>query len=102
MLQYVATAAMNGNPRYLFATIDQKTLIFTFRLNYTLNPELTLEYYGQPFVSAGKYTEFKRITVPDADALEDRYRLFAENEIVYNTEGNEYSVDEDADGTVDY
>jgi hypothetical protein len=102
MLQYVAATTMNGDPRYVFARIGQKTLTFTFRLNYTLNPELTVEYYGQPFVSAGKYTDFKRIMVPDADAFSDRYRLYAEDEIVYNVGDNGYSVDEDTDGTVDY
>ncbi|MBP1669225.1 MAG: hypothetical protein H6Q21_1591, partial [Bacteroidetes bacterium] len=50
VLQYVSTEQMNGDPRYLFAELDQQTLSFTFRFNYTLNPELTLEYYGQPFV----------------------------------------------------
>ena len=75
---------------------------FTFRLNYTVNPELSLEYYGQPFVSAGKYTEFKRITVPDADAFEDRYQLYRAGELFYSAGDNLYSADEDADGTVDY
>jgi hypothetical protein len=102
MLQYVATLSMNGDPRYVFARMEQKTLAFTFRLNYTVNPELSLEYYGQPFVSAGKYTEFNRIMVPDADAFEDRYRLYTEDEIVYSEGDNVYSVDEGADGTVDY
>jgi hypothetical protein len=102
MLQYVTTMDMNGDPRYVFARIEQKTLSFTFRLNYTLNPELTLEYYGQPFVSAGKYTEFNRITVPDADAFEDRYRLYTEDEIVYSAGDNGYAIDEDADGSADY
>jgi len=102
VLQYVSTEQMNGDPRYLFAELDQQTLSFTFRFNYTLNPELTLEYYGQPFVSAGKYTEFKRITEPDAEEFKDRYRIFSDDEIVYNAEENMYFIDEDTDGTVDY
>jgi len=101
-LQYVSATSMNGDPRYVFARIEQKTLSFTFRLNYSLNPELTLEYYGQPFVSAGKFTEFKRITVPDADAFEDRYHLYRAGELFYSSGDNLYSADEDADGTVDY
>jgi hypothetical protein len=101
-LQYVETTDMNGDPRYLFARLDQKTLTFTFRVNITINPELTLEYYGQPFVSAGKYSEFKRITDTDADAFENRFHVFSGSEILYSTGDNTYSVDEDTQGSVDY
>ena len=48
-LQYVSTTKMGNDPRYIFARLDQKTASFTFRLNYTFTPELSLEYYGQPF-----------------------------------------------------
>jgi hypothetical protein len=102
VLQYVNTTQMNGDPRYLFAELDQKTLSFTFRFNYTINPELTLEYYGQPFISAGKYSEFKRITETNADAFKDRYHIFSGEEIYYSAEDNTYFIDEDANGTVDY
>lgn len=102
VLQYVNIAQMNSDPRYLFAELDQKTMSFTFRLNYTLNPELTLEYYGQPFVSAGKYSEFKRITETDAEEFKGRYYIFSGDEIVYSEENNMYSIDENTDGTMDY
>ena len=48
--------------RYIFGTIDQKTLGLTVRLNYSLTPDLSIQFYGMPFVSAGKYSAFKRIT----------------------------------------
>jgi len=98
-LQYVETSELNGDQRYLFATLDQKTAIFTFRLNYTFSPELSLEYYGQPFISAGKYTGYKRVTDPHADHFAGRYRLFPENEISYNADENTYTFDENTNGT---
>ena len=101
-LQYVETTDMNDDPRYLFAEMDQKTMSFTFRLNYTLNPELSLEYYGQPFVSAGEYSNFKRITDTDADKFQDRYHIFSNDEISYNLPDNIYTIDENTDGTEDY
>jgi hypothetical protein len=101
-LQYVNIAEMFDDPRYLFAEMDQKTMSFTFRLNFTLNPELSLEYYGQPFVSAGKYTNFKRITDTDADKFKDRYHTFSNGEISYNSPDNMYAIDENKDGTTDY
>ncbi len=101
-LQYVETADMNGNPRYLFAELDQKTVILTIRINYTINPELSVEYYGQPFVSAGKYSSFKRITDTDAGRYEDRHHVFSDSEISYNLPDDNYVIDENIDGTEDY
>jgi hypothetical protein len=102
LLQYVETTDMKGDPRYLFAELDQKTLIFTFRINFTINPELTLEYYGQPFVSAGKYSYFKRITDTDADNFENRYHIFSNEEINYSLPDDIYTIDENTDDTEDY
>ncbi len=101
-LQYVETTGMNGDPRYLFAELDQKTFYFTFRINYTINPELTLEYYGQPFVSAGKYSYFKRITDTDAEKFGDRYHLFSDGEIIHSLPDDVYTIDENTNGTGDY
>lgn len=101
-LQYVSENTMNIDPRYVFAYLDQKTMSFTFRLNYTFTPELSLEYYGQPFVSAGKYTKYKRVTAPKADRFRDRYRNFAAQELNFDAGNNSYLVDENRDGTTDY
>ncbi|MDD4032232.1 MAG: DUF5916 domain-containing protein [Bacteroidales bacterium] len=101
-LQYVSTTAKQGDPRYLFARLDQKTFSFTLRVNYTINPELSVEYYCQPFVSAGEYTHFNKITDPRAGEFEDRYHLFSDREISYNAGNKLYSIDEDLDGVSDY
>lgn len=101
-LQYVSENAMKNDPRYIFARINQKTASFTFRINYTFTPELSLEYYGQPFVSAGKYTEFKRVTSPKAERFQDRYRNFQPQEIAFKSADNVYEIDEDHDGMKDY
>ena len=101
-LQYVSTTKMGNDPRYIFARLDQKTASFTFRLNYTFTPELSLEYYGQPFISAGKYSDFKRTTNTKADRFKDRYRIFSGNEIGFRSVNNDYAIDEDHDGSTDY
>ena len=102
ILQYVQTASFRGDSRYLFARLDQKTLSFTFRINYTITPELSLEYYCQPFVSAGEYTDFKRVTDPRAEKFQERYRLFSPAEITFDGNNNRYSLDENNDGVIDY
>jgi hypothetical protein len=102
LMQYVSDAKMGSDPRYIFARLDQKTASFTFRLNYTFTPELSLEYYGEPFVSAGKYSDFNRTTNTLANRFKDRYRIFPGNELHFNSGDNNYAVDENRDGNVDY
>jgi len=101
-LQYIETTDFTDERRYLFAEIDQKTFNFTFRLNLTITPELTIEYYGQPFVSSGKYSNFKKITETHADTYKNRFHTFVGNEISYNSTDEEYNIDENADGINDY
>jgi hypothetical protein len=101
-LQYIKTAGKDYDPMYLFGELDQKTFIFTFRVNYTINSKLTLEYYGQPFISAGKYSNFKKITDTDADKFRDRYHVFTTDEIRFNAADNVYNIDKDGNGTDDY
>ncbi len=101
-LQYLETVDFNGNPRYIFARINQKTLSFTFRLDFTLTPDLSIQYYGQPFISSGKYDKYKRITLPHANRFSDRYSIFASNQIDFNAADETFDIDENIDGTVDY
>jgi hypothetical protein len=101
MLQYVQTVNYTEDKRYIFGEMDQKTMILTIRFNFTINPELSIEYYGQPFVSAGKYSQYKRITIPDAENFENRYHLFTGNEIMAEDD-NQLTIDENLDGIPEY
>jgi hypothetical protein len=93
-LQYVNTVGTPENPIYLFGNLNQKTLGITLRINYTINPELSIEYYGQPFISAGKYSSFKKITRPDAVRFRERFYEFSPEELTYDQVNNTYSVND--------
>ena len=67
----------DGSERYVFGRIDQKTMSFTTRFNYTMSPTLSLQVYAEPFVSAGEYSNYKELVDGRADAYEDRYRPYA-------------------------
>ena len=99
-MQYVAAKSVNNNPVYLFGEIRQKTVAITFRADLAINPELTIQYYAQPYISAGKYNNFKQITDPIADKFADRFHIFSGNEIVYDA-GN-YNIDSNGDGVSDF
>jgi hypothetical protein len=100
--QYVTETQFNGMPRYITSEIDNKTLSAAIRVNYTINPNLTIQYYGQPFIARGRYSHFNYITNPVAENLFDRYELLEEGQIVRQSDTEMYVVDENLDGTVDY
>ncbi|MFA9390253.1 MAG: DUF5916 domain-containing protein [Prolixibacteraceae bacterium] len=71
-LQYVGKASFPSTD-YFLGNIDQKTLNLTFRVDYNITPELSIQYYGSPYASTGDYSNFKLIKDPMADNLEARY-----------------------------
>jgi hypothetical protein len=99
-LQYVSQADMNGDARYIFGTIDQKVMSMSLRVNYSITPDLTIQYWGQPFTASGDYSDFKMITDSKADQFTDRYHIYTSDQI--SLEDDIYLVDEDLDGNVDY
>jgi hypothetical protein len=101
-LQYVGTEGFGDEDRYLYASLSQKTASLTFRLDYCIRPNLTVQYYGSPFISAGQYSEFKRITDPMADRYTDRFQRYDGEQITYSDENEVYFIDEDKDGITDY
>jgi hypothetical protein len=101
-LQYVTTLDLDAGKRYIFAKIDQKTLGLTCRLNLSLTPDLSIQFYGQPFISAGKYSEFKSIADSRAVEYGDRFHGYTEGEIKYKPDVEEYYADENLDGVEDF
>jgi len=67
----------NGATRYVFGRINQRTMSFNTRFNYTMTPNLSLQVYAEPFVSAGEYTNFKELVDGRAANYADRYRPVA-------------------------
>jgi len=80
--QFVSTQrSSDGRPRYVFGELDQNTFSVTARLNYTFTPDLSLQLYAQPFISAGDYSDFREVVLTDdgkavapAARFTDRFR----------------------------
>jgi hypothetical protein len=96
-MQYVATADASGEPKYVVAEIDQKVFRISFRLTYMITPNLSIQYWGQPFGATGAYNNFKSITNPRAESYSQRYMA-----LPASLQNGMYNVDEDGNGSVDY
>jgi hypothetical protein len=97
-LQYVTTSQVEGSPRWVLGRIDQEVWSVTFRANLTVTPELTVQYYGSPFLAAGKYGAFKRATDTLAAAYQSRFHQYSGSEIAYHPEDDRYLVSESGGG----
>lgn len=101
-LQFVSNIKTEAGMRYINASLDQKTFSLALRANLNLTPDLTIQYWGRPFISTGKYTDFKYITDSRADVYTERFHQFTTQQIQYNSENQTYLVDENLSGLTDY
>ena len=100
-LQYVTQEETNSKTDYIFARINQNTLSTSIRINYNITPDLSIQYWGQPFIATGKYNEYKYITDGRASNYQDRFQHFSNNQLTYNTIDETYSYFNE-EGTLQY
>jgi Domain of unknown function (DUF5916) len=74
--QWIEEVEAGDVTHYVFGRLDQNTASITARLNYTITPTLTLQLYGQPFVSAGHYEHYKALRDGRAPRHQDRFAPF--------------------------
>ncbi|MCX6120823.1 MAG: DUF5916 domain-containing protein [Ignavibacteriales bacterium] len=96
-LQYIDTKSVNGDKKYILGKIKQQTIGATFRIDYNITTELSIQYYGSPFATVGKYSDFKSVTNPKAAEYNDRYSILNP---VFN--GNNYEISENNIAQVNY
>jgi hypothetical protein len=96
--QYVAT--LPGGPeatygrRYTFASVDQTVFSAATRLNYLFTPDLSMEFYMEPFAANGRYESFGQLRAPGALALDG----LGEGRLVSEDGRHFFATGEDADG----
>lgn len=100
--QYVTMEDFGVQKRYITADLNQNTLSATLRLNFSINPNLTIQYYGQPFISRGVYQNFNWVTAPTAQHYKDRVTFYNASQINFDKTTDTYLVDEDTNTVTDY
>ena len=92
--QYVNTLVGVDETLYLTGQIDQQTTSLTFRGELFVSPEFSIQYYGSPFFSVGKYSGFKRVNQARAKNREERHEAL---DVTYDEADNSYSFDHNAE-----
>ena len=78
--QWVGQVTDTAN-HYVFSRLDQTTVALTGRFNYTLTPNLSLQLYAEPFVSAGDYSQFRQVANARASDYDARFTPYAYDSI---------------------
>jgi len=89
-LQYVDTQASGLQNRFILGQLNQQTLGLTFRIDYNITPEVSLQYYGSPFATLGQYTNFKEITNARDGNFNNRFKII--NPVLVN--GDTYRTED--------
>jgi hypothetical protein len=89
--QYIGSRA--GGPestfgrRYIFSTIDFRSFFADVRLSYIFRPDLSLEFYAQPFAASGRHYRFGELSAARSRELR-----------LYGTDGT--TAEPQSDGSV--
>ena len=71
-LQYIPLSTKFLNNNYILGRLDRSIFYSTIRANLTLTPNLTLQYYGMPYITVGHYLKFHTVKDPRAPVYRDR------------------------------
>jgi hypothetical protein len=99
--QYVAQPELAASRDYVFGRLSHRTVSVTTRLDYIFSPTVSFQFYAQPFVSAGEYTDFLAVADPRAAAFADRFVPIGHGMSLDPATGR-YRVDRTGDGVADY
>ncbi len=95
-LQYVTQYNDGQDQQYLLASLDRETFGVSFRFNYTINPNMSLQYYAQPYASKVLYNDYKLLQDATAVDLNDKVLELRNNHLIADESG--YFIDANGDG----
>ncbi|HVH09847.1 MAG TPA: DUF5916 domain-containing protein, partial [Gemmatimonadales bacterium] len=85
------TTGKDSHTHYLFAHLEQKQLGVTLRFTYPFSANMSLQVYGQPFVSKGTFSNVQELSAtPRAADFASRYQPHADTAVTNNPGGFNY------------
>lgn len=84
-------------PGYFVARLTGKSRSVSVRTQWTIRPELTLRYYGNPFGSTVRYSDVRRVAAPGAADYASQFGPW----LARSSGAGRYAFDEDGDGVAE-
>lgn len=101
-LQFNQQVSYNNDMRFITSRLDQDTFSMAFRFNYAINPNLSVQYYAEPFITVGRYDDFNYVVNPLAKSQAEQLQFFQPDQISTEIPNGQFNIDEDLDGAIDY
>ncbi|MGM0589072.1 MAG: DUF5916 domain-containing protein [Bacteroidota bacterium] len=79
--------------RYIFADIQQRTLSTSIRMDWTFTPNMSLQLYARPFITAGDFRHYKEFSTPG----EYNFDVYGEDQGTIQNISDSYLIDPDGD-----
>ncbi len=101
-VQYIGSALYNGNTRYIAAMLNQETFSVPVRLNFTINANLAVQYYGEPFITTGRYDSHSFLAQPTSTEVNSQFHIYTTDQLSRDASNERFYIDENSDGEIDY
>lgn len=98
--QFVANVSFDGQTRSIVSYNSSRSFSLSMRANYYIRPNLSLQYYGQPFIFRALYKDYGFVENALGKTVGERFHQFTPGEI--SIDGGLATVDENGDGSTDY
>lgn len=95
-VKYVVTLDENSGMNYIVGSLDRNILSIDIRINYSITPDLSIQYWGQPFVYSADYHRFANVVDAGNTVTRDQYHIYTDNEISYNEKNENYEITENS------
>lgn len=92
-LQYIHQFSSSTGTQYLIGRVLQETYSMSMRMNYNITPNLTLEFWGQPFIAKAEYDKFKWVDNATSDIYKARFIDIKQSRIAINESKTNYEID---------
>ncbi len=100
--QYLTQETVSDSTYYVLGELDRREISLTTRADLALTPRLSLEFYAQPFVSAGRYDVLKLAADPRAQSYQNRFDVLGPDRVTRPGNGKDIDIDVDGDGQPDF
>jgi hypothetical protein len=78
--------------KYIMASLERTQVTVNIRINFYLTPDLSVQFWGQPFLFSGDYENYKLVVDPQNSDFQRQFHQFTEDEIYYDQYTNSYAV----------
>jgi len=95
-VKYVETIDNTKGDRYIVGSLTRHITSMDIRIEFSITPDLSLQYWGQPFIFSANYSRFAEVVDAGNKVIDNQYHVFANNEISYNEVNDMYEVRENS------